>query len=339
VTTDPAFVVGGSTTLSGTTWDVPSVSPASLAFGRIPTGKTAVAKTVTISNLVNSPVLTISGLTFSGNGFSRSAVSGGTCGATLAAGSSCTVNVVYAAPATTGLSTGTLAIITSAPSVTGSPVALTGTSIALPTSAPTLPLRDNFNRANANTLGSNWFELGGGTQAIRVNSNGAACTQTFSIGSCVLGTGWAYYGSTSAGLAYGDGQAAAFQFSLAPANTPALLLKSSGTPNAFSVYPTGVRARFSNGSVLVETNVAGAGWTMQTTLPATFAANDTMTAQVDSNGNAYVWKTSGAITTLLGAQPLGDSFGFNVTGAIGIYMNGNSTARVDNFAGGTVPSP
>jgi hypothetical protein len=93
-------------------------------------------------------------------------------------------------------------------------------------------------------------------------------------------------------------------------------------------------------NVAVETNVNNGGWATQATLTGTtFAANDKMTAQVDNNGNVYVWKTSGATTTALGAVPLGDAFGSGVTGAIGIFMTGTSQARVDDFAGGNASSP
>jgi hypothetical protein len=265
----------------------------------------------------------------------------------LAAGTSCTIGVTYAAPAIPGATTGTLTIATSAPSVTGAPVALSGTSIAIPTAAPTLGVLDNFNRANANTLGGNWYQFVVpifNTAAIRVNDVTSGTTGTgtaqCTAASCAA-TGWAYWGSSNGGTTFSDSQAAALQFvgTTPQADTPALLLKSRGTAT-LSVYPSGVRIRYSGTNVLVETNVGGAGWTAQgNPLTGSFAANDTLTAQVDNNGNVYVWKTSGVTTTVLGAVPLGDTFGSGVTGAIGIYMNGNAAARVDNFAGGDVLSP
>jgi hypothetical protein len=340
-TADTGFQVGGSTTLSGTTWALPSVSPTSLSFGRIPTGRTSAAKTLTLSNPANSPTLTTISVTPS-TSFARS---GGTCGATLAAGTSCTIGVTYAAPATLGATTGTLTIATSAPSVTGAPVALSGTSIAIPTAAPTLGVLDNFNRANANTLGNSWYEFSLlGFAAIRVNdvTNGNTTTGTAqctagALGSCVAG-GWAYWGNSSGGTAFNDSQAAAFTISGTPANTPSLLLKARGT-TVLKVYQTGVRVRYTGTNVAVETNVNGGGWSNAATLAGTLAANDTLTAQVDNNGNVYVWKTTGATTTVLGAVPLGDTFGFGVTGAIGLHLIGDNSARVDDFAGGTVTSP
>ncbi len=343
VTADAAFMVGGSTTLSGTTYALPSVSPTSLAFGHIPSGKTAVARTLTITNPLGAPALTISALNFSGNGFSRATgTATGSCATTLAAGSTCTVGVVYTAPTTLGASSGSLAITTSAPTVTGSAVTLTGTSVAVP-AVPTPPSLDQFNRASSNTLGSNWYQATLlGAAAIRVNdvtnaaSGTAQCTGGF-LPSCTLG-GWAYWGNSAGGTVFGDSQAASFTFSGTPADTPALLLKSSGTP-AVNVYPTGVRVRYTGTNVAVETNVNGGGWTTQATLTATFAGNDKMTAQVDNNGNVYVWKTTGTSTSVVDSVPLGDTFGSGVTGAIGFFMTGTSAARVDNFAGGIATSP
>jgi hypothetical protein len=58
--------------------------------------------------------------------FSRA---GGTCGATLAAGTTCTINVTYS-PAAVGPSSGSVTI-TANVAVAGSPVSLTGTGIAV----------------------------------------------------------------------------------------------------------------------------------------------------------------------------------------------------------------
>nr|HPH12828.1 hypothetical protein [Burkholderiaceae bacterium] len=69
--------------------------------------------------------------------------------------------------------------------------------------------------------------------------------------------------------------------------------------------------------------------TAGTSMPGTFTNGDIMTAMADATGNVYVWKTSGAVTSLLGSAQttLTDA------GRIGIYLPPG--ARVDNFAGGT----
>jgi predicted phage gp36 major capsid-like protein len=74
-------------------------------------------------------------------------------------------------------------------------------------------------------------------------------------------------------------------------------------------------------------------FTNRGTFAATFATGDTLTAMVDASGVAYVWKTSGTTDTLLGS--IATTATFAGTGRIGMQLPVN--ARVDNFAGGTVP--
>jgi hypothetical protein len=57
------------------------------------------------------------------------ATAGGTCGATLANNTSCTINVVYS-PTAVGAATGTVTITATGSTVTNSPVPLTGTGVA-----------------------------------------------------------------------------------------------------------------------------------------------------------------------------------------------------------------
>jgi hypothetical protein len=111
-----------------------------LAFGSVPASTTSAPRTLTLHdtgtiNLTNITVTVTAP-------FSRS---GGTCTATLpgnAAGTAtCTINIVYSAPATLGASNGTVTITAnqngSPVTITGSPVAATGTSVA-PVRAATL---------------------------------------------------------------------------------------------------------------------------------------------------------------------------------------------------------
>jgi hypothetical protein len=106
-----------------------SVSPASLAFGNATVGTTSTAQTLTLSN-TGSATLTGIGLTFTGP-FAR-ATAGGSCLASLDAGATCTINVVFR-PTAAGPANGSVAIAANVP-VTNSPVTLTGAGIA---AAPT----------------------------------------------------------------------------------------------------------------------------------------------------------------------------------------------------------
>jgi hypothetical protein len=105
-----------------------SVSGGPLAFGNTAVGSASAAQTLTLSNTGGSPVTTIA-LVFSSPRYSRPAgAAGGTCGTTLAAGATCTIEVVFT-PTATGLASATLTINASV-TVTGSPVSLTGTGVA-----------------------------------------------------------------------------------------------------------------------------------------------------------------------------------------------------------------
>jgi hypothetical protein len=119
-----------------------SVTGGPLAFGNVPTGTTSAARTLTLHNTGTLAGTTIA-LAFT-TGFSRPAGgAGGTCTTTLGAGATCTINVVFTAPATLGLVNGTLTISASA-TVTGSPVALSGTSVAVVRAATLTPTAPNF---------------------------------------------------------------------------------------------------------------------------------------------------------------------------------------------------
>jgi hypothetical protein len=114
-----------------------SVTPTSLAFGNWAAGNsnvTSTAQTVTVTNTGN---VALAGGSYAFGGgtpqpFSRAtggAGAAGTCGATLALGASCTVNVVFAPATATGFSR-TLTVGYTTATGTGTPVTLTGTGVA-----------------------------------------------------------------------------------------------------------------------------------------------------------------------------------------------------------------
>jgi hypothetical protein len=111
----------GAFELQSTGTPIAAVTGGPLDFGNVPVNTTSTAKTLTMQNTGNGDLTGI-GLTFTGQ-FSRS---GGSCGTTLTAGSSCTITVVFQ-PTALGSVANTLTITnTSNVSVTGSPVSLTG---------------------------------------------------------------------------------------------------------------------------------------------------------------------------------------------------------------------
>ena len=119
------FVAQGATA-------VLSVTPTSLSFGNEPLGVTSAAQTLTLHNTGGAAANTIAVVVTAP--FARA---GGTCGATLAAGTTCTITITFA-PSALGAASGT-ATITANVVVTGSPVTLTGTGIADVVSATLTP--------------------------------------------------------------------------------------------------------------------------------------------------------------------------------------------------------
>jgi hypothetical protein len=114
-----------------------SVTPSPLAFG-----SHALGTTTTLNlTLTNTGAAGATGIAIAVGAapFSRT---GGTCGTTLAAASSCTIFVTYS-PTAIGAATGT-ATITASVAVTGAPVTLTGTGIAAVIAATLAPTTHDF---------------------------------------------------------------------------------------------------------------------------------------------------------------------------------------------------
>jgi hypothetical protein len=134
--------VGAVETLTGAA-AVASVTPTTLAFGNVTTGTTSASQTLTLHNTGGALLTGITVGPFSSPRYSRPAgAAGGTCGATLAAGTTCTITVVFS-PTATGLVNATLPI-TASVTVTGSPVSLSGTGVAAVISATLTPAAHTF---------------------------------------------------------------------------------------------------------------------------------------------------------------------------------------------------
>lgn len=142
--TDNAAGSPQSVTLSGVGIPAPtpvvSLTPASLTFPNTVVGVTSAAQSITLSNTGNA-TLNIAGISITGTN-PTSFTAGGTCGPTLAAGSSCSIAVTFTPTAATALS----ASVTVTDNAAGSPHATTlaGTAtaadFALSVSAPTQTL-------------------------------------------------------------------------------------------------------------------------------------------------------------------------------------------------------
>jgi hypothetical protein len=120
---------------------VVSVSPTSLVLPNTVVTTTSASSATYQVTVTNTGGTAFTGLTATFTGpFSRGA--GDSCTATLAGGSSCTIRVVFS-PTAVGAASGTLAI-TGSVTVTGSPVALSGTGTAAVIAATLTPTSHDF---------------------------------------------------------------------------------------------------------------------------------------------------------------------------------------------------
>jgi hypothetical protein len=331
-------------TLTGTGVNAPiaSVSPTSLNFGNQAISTTSASQTLTLSN-TGAAALTGVTVTVTAPFARPTGTAGGTCGASLAAGSpatpsTCTIIVVFA-PTALGTANGTATIGGSA-TVTGSPVSLAGVGV--------LPVLDNFNRANATTLnnGNFWSQIVlGGTAAIQVNSNQAFCSNVPinpafpAITPCAAGgeSIWNVGGVVSAG--FGARQGAAFTFSNATMNGASLVLKATGAILGSPAAPMNyIRVQYNatTAQVTVATTINGGGnFTSAGTLAVAggFAVGDRLTVSVDQTGLVTVRKN---VTTVAGTVQLpNNALWTSGGGRIGMQLpNG---ARVDDFGGANLP--
>ncbi len=100
------------------------VTPASSAFGTVANGKSSTARTITVANLGGAAISLSEGL--SGTNAGDFAVTGGTCGPSLAGGKSCTYLLKFT-PSIDGAESATLAVSGSGDASSPHKVNLTGT--------------------------------------------------------------------------------------------------------------------------------------------------------------------------------------------------------------------
>lgn len=144
--------VNATAPLVGTgTAAVVSLNPTSIAFGNQTTGTSSGNSLVTLTNTGNA-TLTITSIAPSGANANQFSTNGSTCGGTLAASSSCTINVVFS-PTSIGAKVAALTFTTSAASSPDNVVLTgTGTAVAVPVLSFT-PSPVTFGTQNVGTTG------------------------------------------------------------------------------------------------------------------------------------------------------------------------------------------
>jgi hypothetical protein len=194
---------------------------------------------------------------------------------------------------------------------------------------PALAVLDDFNRANAGTLGASWSQLAFlGNAALRVDAN-----QGYALLS-----GSATWNAPSTG--FGASQGAAFTFAGTSLDGAALVLKATqGTATLPARY---IRVQYQTASggriVVATTTTAGLAYTNRGTIAASFAPGDVLTAVASPTGLVTVFKTSGVASTIVGTVQLpttGANAWTTQGGRIGIQLP--TGGRIDNFSGGSVP--
>ena len=157
-------------------------TPSPLSFGNQPKGTTSSPQTVTLTNNTQAAItITGSGFTITGTNAGDFKIQTNNCpaaGSTLAAGSSCTLMIVFT-PSTTSSETATLSIFDSG---TGSPqtVMLTGTGTTPPPGVTLTPSSANFGSVSqGQTSSPQTFTLSNNsTGAITITGSGFTITGT-----------------------------------------------------------------------------------------------------------------------------------------------------------------
>jgi hypothetical protein len=180
----------GAVELAGSITATASVAPTSLTFGSTRTGTNSANQTLTLTN--TGPVA-VTGIAVAVTApFNRN---GGTCGATLAVGANCSINIRFS-PTAGGSPTGTATITSTNATVAGSPVALKGTAVSRVAATPQPRLLVSFpagtlypQNANGTVTLTNSSAAGGASVTVTGvtlpapggGGNGSLTTRYFSI--------------------------------------------------------------------------------------------------------------------------------------------------------------
>ena len=261
-----AWTIPMLSTASGPAPDV-ALSPSSLTFGSVNLGSSSAASTITLTNSGNA-ALSINGITIGGadNGdFSQT----NTCGSSVAAGTNCTISVIFT-PTATGSRSATLSI---ADNASGSPqtVALTGTGATV---------------SSGGGFTGNIVQIGGGGQNDITNQPQSLLSVLFqspdSIALGYPGTGYLVDGSDIDKI---DWSTTTIE-SIAQTSVGEIAVDSNG--NVYGSDGTTVGMMTPDGSI---TTIAGGGSSIPNTVPmpaqdASFFAIGGVA--VDGAGNIYV---------------------------------------------------
>ncbi|MCC6194093.1 MAG: choice-of-anchor D domain-containing protein, partial [Burkholderiales bacterium] len=274
-----------------------SASPTSLAFGTVAQGASSTPQRVTLTNTGNAAA---DGLTLSNGNAAEFVVSSNTCGTSLAAGASCSLNVAYT-PTGIGIDTSTLTFAhTGGPAVE---VSLSGAGGPPPVSnLAAIPASVAFGNVTVGTIASQAILLrnSGGAAATGVAVSGAGarfrinagtCSITLEAGaSCTLGITYEPTAATSDAGTVTITSAAASDIVVPLAGTgivaPSANLKASPSFASFGKVPPGQTSAATTIAVSNTGNAAASGLALANSNGAEFVVGGNTCGAVLNPGAA-----------------------------------------------------
>ncbi len=303
-----------------------SATPSSIAFGSVTNGNTSAATTVTVTNSGSGAA---SGLTYANSSAALWVVTSKTCGASIAAGASCTFNIAYKPGAAGANDSGTY----SATGTGSFTVSLTGSSPAASTPA-NLSVSPTSAAFGSATVGSS-----SATQAFTVSNTGT----TGATGVAFTGTNNAEFvvSGNGCGATLAGGASCSFNVKYTPTATGAdsatlSIAYTSGTTVNISMTGTGAAApvaalqatpvSLAFGTTTIGSNSA----TQSVSISNTGGATATGFALANGDATRFVVSANTCGTTLAAGASCSLAVAYKPD-AVGA----NSAALTFSYAGGT----
>ncbi|MCC6197434.1 MAG: choice-of-anchor D domain-containing protein, partial [Burkholderiales bacterium] len=222
-----SVTVGGTGTAAAT--PALSANPASLAFGGVTVGGSSTPMSLTISNTGGAAAASLS---LANSNAARFAVSGNTCGSSLAAGASCALTVTYT-PAAAGNDSGQLTFAFTGGNLT---VAMSGSGTAV--AAANVSVSPGSLSFGNVTVGST-----SGAQAVTVSNTGGAAASGVAVAS---GSSEFVVSGNTCGATLNAGATCTFNVAYAPkgagADSASVTVSYTGGSGPIAVSGTGTTA-------------------------------------------------------------------------------------------------
>ena len=294
---------------------LPTVTPEVLGFGSVRSGTASAGMVLTLTNPALSGALT--GVTASfavptgqPAGLFTRGTGANNCGATLAAGATCSIYIVFNAPTVTSVTTytGATVSITGSKAIIGSTVALSGSSVPAPTLTGITPATGYRGSTVTVTLTGTNFPSTGVTLAglgTGVTATGVTVQSTTTITATLTISGTATVGTRNIAVTTAGGTTAARPFAVANPPAPVLTAISPTTGargksvtvtltgSGFSAVTPSVNAALTRGTGL---SVGSVTVVSDTTITATFSISTRATrggwsVTVSNSGGSSAAKT------------------------------------------------